>query len=166
MVDFYRCFLGTSTTLLDHCQMTSPFCPAVVWQSGKNHMTPISTVTYICSFKNRICRKLPVFIENNSTISLQNNTSVSITSCWKKELTVYSVHQFLSLFRFLVPGWRLGWIVINDRHDSFTEVRKSQHFSLRDFICMKHWYTWVKPEALYRSKYFVIYRILQGPNFR
>ncbi|CAL1544859.1 unnamed protein product [Lymnaea stagnalis] len=25
--------------------------------------------------------------------------------------------------RFLVPGWRLGWIVINDRHDAFSQVR-------------------------------------------
>ncbi|KAK0049755.1 tyrosine aminotransferase, partial [Biomphalaria pfeifferi] len=25
--------------------------------------------------------------------------------------------------RFLVPGWRLGWIVINDRNYAFTEVR-------------------------------------------
>ncbi|CAG5133419.1 unnamed protein product, partial [Candidula unifasciata] len=25
---------------------------------------------------------------------------------------------------FLIPGWRLGWIVINDRNDSFSEVRQ------------------------------------------
>ncbi|XP_031634159.1 tyrosine aminotransferase [Contarinia nasturtii] len=26
--------------------------------------------------------------------------------------------------RFLVPGWRMGWIVIHDRHDIFKELRK------------------------------------------
>lgn len=26
--------------------------------------------------------------------------------------------------RFLVPGWRLGWIIIHDRHSAFQEVRK------------------------------------------
>ncbi|XP_059146218.1 LOW QUALITY PROTEIN: tyrosine aminotransferase-like [Physella acuta] len=26
--------------------------------------------------------------------------------------------------RFLVPGWRMGWIVIHDRHDAFEHVRK------------------------------------------
>lgn len=26
--------------------------------------------------------------------------------------------------RFLVPGWRFGWVVIHDRHDAFKEVRK------------------------------------------
>lgn len=25
--------------------------------------------------------------------------------------------------RFLVPGWRIGWIVIHDRYDVFDEVR-------------------------------------------
>ncbi|GFS03954.1 tyrosine aminotransferase [Elysia marginata] len=25
--------------------------------------------------------------------------------------------------RYLVPGWRMGWIVINDRHDALSEVR-------------------------------------------
>lgn len=26
--------------------------------------------------------------------------------------------------RFLVPGWRLGWIIIHDRHNAFQQVRK------------------------------------------
>lgn len=26
--------------------------------------------------------------------------------------------------RFLVPGWRLGWIVIHDRHNAFAQVRE------------------------------------------
>lgn len=26
--------------------------------------------------------------------------------------------------RFLVPGWRLGWITIHDRHDIFKNIRK------------------------------------------
>lgn len=26
--------------------------------------------------------------------------------------------------RYLVPGWRMGWIVINDRHDALSEVRQ------------------------------------------
>lgn len=26
--------------------------------------------------------------------------------------------------RFLVPGWRFGWITIHDRHDAFKEIRK------------------------------------------
>ncbi|GAB0091603.1 Tyrosine aminotransferase [Sergentomyia squamirostris] len=26
--------------------------------------------------------------------------------------------------RFLVPGWRLGWIIVHDRHDQLTEIRK------------------------------------------
>jgi len=26
--------------------------------------------------------------------------------------------------RFLVPGWRMGWIIIHDRHDALEEVRK------------------------------------------
>ncbi|RUS70213.1 hypothetical protein EGW08_022023 [Elysia chlorotica] len=25
--------------------------------------------------------------------------------------------------RYLVPGWRMGWIIINDRHDALSEVR-------------------------------------------
>ncbi|GFO11259.1 tyrosine aminotransferase [Plakobranchus ocellatus] len=25
--------------------------------------------------------------------------------------------------RFLIPGWRMGWIVVNDRHDALSEVR-------------------------------------------
>lgn len=26
--------------------------------------------------------------------------------------------------RFLVPGWRLGWIIIHDRNDVFDDIRK------------------------------------------
>lgn len=26
--------------------------------------------------------------------------------------------------RFVVPGWRLGWIIVHDRHNAFEEVRK------------------------------------------
>lgn len=26
--------------------------------------------------------------------------------------------------RFVVPGWRLGWIIVHDRHNAFDEVRK------------------------------------------
>lgn len=26
--------------------------------------------------------------------------------------------------RFLVPGWRMGWIIVHDRHNAFVEVRK------------------------------------------
>lgn len=26
--------------------------------------------------------------------------------------------------RFLVPGWRLGWIIVHDRHDAFEDIRR------------------------------------------
>lgn len=46
----------------------------------------------------------------------------------EKRVDSLFICQVLSFSRFLVPGWRLGWIVINDRHDTFTEVRNSQTF--------------------------------------
>ena len=30
---------------------------------------------------------------------------------------------FLVYCRFLVPGWRLGWILVHDRNDAFKDVR-------------------------------------------
>lgn len=30
--------------------------------------------------------------------------------------------------RFLVPGWRLGWIIIHDRNDTFKELRQVLYF--------------------------------------
>lgn len=50
----------------------------------------------------------------------------------EKRVDSLFICQVLSFSRFLVPGWRLGWIVINDRHDTFTEVRNSQTFLIEE----------------------------------
>uniref|UniRef100_A0A8W8KF42 Tyrosine aminotransferase n=1 Tax=Magallana gigas TaxID=29159 RepID=A0A8W8KF42_MAGGI len=70
---------------------------------------------------------LESLIDDKTATILINNPSNPCGSVFSRNHLLSNDVPILSCSgltkRFLVPGWRLGWIVINDRHDTFTEVR-------------------------------------------
>ncbi|CAG2232828.1 TAT [Mytilus edulis] len=60
-----------------------------------------------------------VFSEN------KYHSSISIKNCAYFDCTVLlKVSYYIFCYRFLVPGWRMGWIVVHDRSNAFHEIRK------------------------------------------
>lgn len=116
--------------------------PEKNWEIDLDHLESLiddKTATILINNPSNPCGS--VFSRNHllSILELAKRHKVPIISDEIYEHFVFSGNEYHSLGslsddvpilscsgltkRFLVPGWRLGWIVINDRHDTFTEVR-------------------------------------------
>ena len=120
----YRCSVGTSTTPWGPCLMTCPSCPAVASPKGNEDnlsyrhclLVSLSNKTIAIFSSNDECMEKLTSLLLYILCIIWYINNVMITSLPRRWWVWYCC-------RFLVPGWRLGWVVIHDRHDAFHEVR-------------------------------------------
>uniref|UniRef100_A0A224XK34 Tyrosine aminotransferase n=1 Tax=Panstrongylus lignarius TaxID=156445 RepID=A0A224XK34_9HEMI len=117
--------------------------PTRAWEVDLNHMESLideNTVAIIVNNPSNPCGSVYSERHLRDIVQLASRNYVPIIADEIYEHLVFKGHKFISLAsltsdvpilscsgltkRFLVPGWRMGWIIINDRNEIFKEVKK------------------------------------------